>query len=340
MARVLPQFHAPKHLPLLSRWPTEQPFMTFQSASAVADVTDFSGIDEISGFTALSGHTSNIGMFAAIDDSVADKVFLIDREGDSQGEITLTGISWTDAEAMGSYTSTTDNKRYLVIGEIGDNGAVRSTKTFIRFEEPLVTGSDITIAAVDVEEIVVQFPASPTFVQTPGAGTNRGDSEAFFVCPIDEKIYLMSKREIYNRIYSLPLQTSYTGTQTLTYEGEMNSAVAALTSTGPSSPTPMTNATDAAISTDGKSVLIKTYDKVYQFYRSDTSIPWSTIMQNQTPIEDPNYVGLGAGPSQEPQGEALTFDANDTGYYTTSEYSGSPGSLPIYYYAGERVLKP
>ena len=28
----------------------------------------------------------------------------------------------------------------------------------------------------------------------------------------------------------------------------------------------------------------------------------------------------------------MTFDANDSGYYTVSEYSGSPGSLPLYYY--------
>ena len=50
------------------------------------------------------------------------------------------------------------------------------------------------------------------------------------------------------------------------------------------------------------------------------------------PIEETNYVGFGAGPSQEPQGEAITFDANDSGYYTVSEYTGSPGTLPIYYY--------
>ena len=308
----------------------EGDFMVFQSASAVANIVDFAAIDEISGMIALSGHTANIGTFAVIDDGVANTVFFIDRDGVSQGTLLLDGTTWTDAEAMLAYTDQTTGVRYNMIGEIGDNGASTVTKNFIRYEEPLVTGSAITIAAADVEEIPWVFPATPTFVSSPGAGTNRGDSEGTFVCPIDEKIYVISKREPKPRLYSMPLASSYVGTTTLTYEGEIE-GVKNLT-TGPSSPNPTTNVTEAAISNDHNVVLLKTYDKVYQYYRTDQSITWSTVLTVSSPVEDTNYVGFGSGPGQEPQGEAMTFDANDTGYYTTSEIVGSPGSLPIYYY--------
>ena len=307
----------------------EGDFMVFQSASAVANIVDFAAIDEISGMIALSGHTANIGTFAVIDDSVANTVFFIDRDGVSQGTLLLDGTTWTDAEAMLAYTDQTTGVRYNLIGEIGDNNANTTTKNFIRYEEPLVTGSAITIAAADVEEIPWVFPATPTFVSSPGSGTNRGDSEGTFVCPIDEKIYVISKREPKPRLYSMPLQSSYVGTTTLTYEGEIE-GVENMTS-GPSSPTPTTNVTEAAISNDHNVVLLKNYDSVYQYYRTDQSITWSTVLTVSSPVEEPNYVGLGSGPSQEPQGEAMTFDANDAGYYTTSEYNGG-GTLPLYYY--------
>ena len=89
--------------------------------------------------------------------------------------------------------------------------------------------------------------------------------------------------------------------------------------------------TEACISRNGQFVLVKSYTDVYQFWREDTSIPWYTVMQEQTPIVDPNYVGLGAYP-QEPQGESMTFDAEDKGYYTTTE-NGAGATLPIYYYS-------
>jgi len=304
-------------------------FMVFQSASAVANIVDFAAIDEISGMIALSGHTANIGTFAVIDDSVANTVFFIDRDGASQGTMLLEGSTWTDAETMLAYTDQTTGVRYNLIGEIGDNGASTVTKNFIRYEEPVVDGTTFTLAASSVEEIPWVFPATPTFVSSPGAGTNRGDSEGAFVCPIDEKIYVISKREPKPRLYSMPLQSSYVGTTTLTYDGEIE-GVENLT-TGPSSPTPTTNVTDAAISNDHNVVLLKNYDSVYQYYRTDQSITWSTVLTVSSPVEDPNYVGLGAGPGQEPQGEALTFDANDTGYYSTSEYKGG-GTLPLFYY--------
>jgi hypothetical protein len=304
-------------------------YAVFNTASAVANiVAGPTSLDEISGMTSLA-LTTNIGTFAMIDDDVDDRIFFIDRDGASQGAMVLESYVWDDGEAMFGYTDQTTNVKYLMIGEIGDNGAAFTTRSLIRTVEPEVDGSTFTIAASAYEVIDYQFPATPTFVSNPGAGTNRGDSEAAFVCPIDERIYILTKREPKPRVYSLPLQSSYTGTQTLTYHGEIN-GVENLTS-GPSSPTPTTNATEATLSPDFTKVLIKNYDKVFQYYRTDNTIPWTTVLTVSSPVEDENYVGLGSGPGQEPQGEAMTWDPSGNGYYTTSEYTGG-GTLPLYYY--------
>ena len=311
-------------------------YAVFTGVSAVANVVDGpTALNEISGMTALSGHTSNIGMFAVIDDNVNDRIFFIDRDGASQGAAILQSDTWNDGEAVTGYTDQTTGTRHLIIGGFGDNTGTRDLKKLIITEEPIVTGSDITINSADYEVVEFRFPSTPAFVDSPNNDDARGDAEAFFVCPLDQKIYIMSKREQYNRVYSLPLQSSYTGVQTLTYEGEMSQSVEPLTTADGSIPggaSPYSNAVDAAINNDLKVVLVKNLDKVYQFYRTDTSIPWSTVLTVSAPIEETNYVGFGAGPSQEPQGEAMTFDANDSGYYTVSEYTGSPGSLPLYYY--------
>ncbi len=332
MARVLPSFHAPQNVGLLARFPYFNMF--FNSASAVCNIADgASSINEISGMHALSGHTGNIGTFAVIDDDITDRIFFIDRDGASQSYVQLTNLTWQDGECVTGYTDASTGTRYLVIGEIGDNNAVRTYKKLHRFVEPEVTGSVVTIGTTDYDTITAQFPATPTFTSTPGAGGILGDTEALVIDPIGEKIFIFTKREPQTRIYSLPLQSTYPGIQTFTYEGDVNSTVVVNTS-GPSTVAGGTyqGVTETALSNGSHHLLMKTYDKVYQFWREDPTADWADILQDQTPIVDDNYVGLGASPSQEPQGEAMTFDANDTGYYTTSENSAG-ATLPIYYYS-------
>ena len=305
-------------------------YAVFTGVSAVANIADGpTALDEISGMTALSGHTSNIGMFALVDDSVTDRIFFIDRDGASQGAALIESDTITDTEAIAGYTDQTTGIRKLVIGSIGDNPGTRDTKKLIITDEPQVTGSDFTILDTDYEAVDFRYPSSPAFEESPNNNDARGDAESMFVCPIDAKIYVITKRENPARVYSLPLQASYTGTQTMTYEGEMTGEV---TYTASGTYPTEGNAVDAAISNDLTKVLVKTYNEVYQFYRTDTAIPWSTVLTVSAPVEETNYVGYGSGPSKEPQGEAITFDANDTGYYTTSEVVGTPGSLPLYYY--------
>ena len=291
----------------------------FFPASAAATHDD-SSIDEISGMYAMT-KAGNENNFVVVDDSVNDKMFIIDRDADKVCELALNGTTWSDAEEVSGYVDATDGTSYILLMEYGDNSANKTTKTIYRFEEPTVTGSNLTVTTFDTIDFV--YPASPVWE----GGSNLGDAEASFACPADGKIYIMSKRETRNFIFSLPIQDTYTGTQTLTYEGLMHADVAEETG-GVISPA---NAVAACISNGLDNVLVKTYDKVYQFFRTNRSDDWATIMTLSAPTEETNYVGRGDAPSQERQGEAICFEHNDEGYFTISEFNGQ-SSTPFFYY--------
>jgi len=291
----------------------------FFPASAVATHDD-GAMDEISGLYAMT-KSGNENYFVGVDDSVGDTLFVVDRDFDQVQQLELDGVTWTDAEEVSGYKDLTTGTSYILLMEYGDNSANRTTKTIYRFEEPTVTTNDATITTFDTIDFV--YPASPTWE----GGSNLGDAEASFACPADGKIYIMSKRETRNFIFSLPIQDTYTGTQTLTYEGLMHADVAEETG-GVISPA---NAVAACISNGLDNVLVKTYDKVYQFFRTNRADDWATIMTLSAPTEETNYVGRGDAPSQERQGEAICFEHNDEGYFTISEFNGQ-SSTPFFYY--------
>ncbi len=278
---------------------------------------------ELSGLAALL-KSGNEGYFVGAHDSNTGRIFVFNKYGENKGDIILTGATMTDAEEVSVYTTGGVSK--IVVGAFGDNAANRATKQLFRFTEPTITGSNITIPNDGSwEQINFQYPATPLWED----GSNLGDAEAMFIDAVgDNKIYIISKRETVNKIFSLPLQSSYTGTQTMTYEGEVHANVAEETG-GIISPA---NAVAAAISQDGLHVLIKTYKKIYQFTRTSTSTSIATLLAT-APVEVP-YVGLGAHPSAEPQGESVAFDKTDSGYYTISEQGTGSASttFPFFYF--------
>ena len=291
----------------------------FYTASA-AGTQDDASMDEISGMYAMT-KSGNENYFVGVDDSVDTTMFVFDRDSDKVCTIALNGATWVDGEEVSGYIDATDGTHYILLMQIGDNNAARTTKKIFRFEEPTITGSNLTVNTFD--EISFVYPASPVWE----GGSNLGDAEATFACPSDGKIYIMSKRETRNFIFSLPIQDTYTGTQTLTYEGLMHADVAEETG-GVTSPA---NAVAACISNGLDNVLVKTYNKVYQFYRTNRSDDWATIMTLSAPTEEPNYVGRGDAPSQERQGEAMCFEHTDEGYFTLSEFNGQ-SSVTFFYY--------
>ncbi len=119
------------------------------------------------------------------------------------------------------------------------------------------------------------------------------DAEAFFVNPSTKDIYIITKRDSQSRVYRLPYPQDISSTIIATYVGAL----------------PFSGATSSAISTDGTEIMIKTYAAIYYWKKNGGEAPETTLMRSATKL----------GYQMEQQGEAITFDESNSGFYTLSE---------------------
>jgi hypothetical protein len=84
---------------------------------------------------------------------------------------------------------------------------------------------------------------------------------------------------------------------------------------------PYTGIVSAAISTDAKEIMIKTYTNLFYYQHSFNETIDQTLQKNYTNLP---Y-------TLEPQGEAVAFAADGSGFYTVSEKSFA-SSVNVYFY--------
>ena len=171
-------------------------------------------------------------------------------------------------------------KSYVYVGDIGDNDAIYPLKYIYRFEEPDLTPNKIAkITSLD----------TITFRLSDG----KKDSETLMINPQTKSLYVVSKREKPVFVYELPFPQSTD--DTLVAQKGIS--------------LPVTQIVSASISSKGDEIIMKNYEHIYY---------WKT-KQGET-IEKalarvPNEVDY----DPEPQGEAITWAANGSGFYTISE---------------------
>lgn len=175
----------------------------------------------------------------------------------------------------------------IYIGDIGDNNAAYPNYTIYKFPEP-VTVDTVT----NTEAIRFQYP------------DGSHDAEAFLVDAATKDIFIITKRDNPSKIYKL----SYP------YNGGMNTlaAVGSLAYGG---------VVSAALSTDGKEIIVKTYTALYRYTRSGSESLEKTLQQAGKTL----YYKI------EPQGEAVAFAADNSGFYTLSE-KGMSATVNLYFY--------
>jgi hypothetical protein len=129
------------------------------------------------------------------------------------------------------------------------------------------------------------------------------DAEAFIVDPVTKDIYVITKRDNPSRIYKISFPF-----------GADNTAVLA-------GNLPFTGVVSATLSEDGKECIVKTYNNLYYYtIAPGNSIP-QILMHTYIPL--PYHI--------EPQGEAVCFAADGSGFYTLSE-KGFSSSVNLYFY--------
>lgn len=282
---------------------------------------------EMSGL-ATPNLAANSAYLWVISDSAANMVAMVKAsDATNQGVLTLTGqTAMVDLEDIES--SSVGGVNYLYAMDFGNNGNGVDSRgagidlRIFRIVEPTITGSNISTS--NFIEINCAFPAG-------NLPTSR-DCEASIV---DEngKIWIITKRDATQKVYSLAHSATYTGTQTLVYEGAMTSIPASTTVALGATPC---YAVDAAMNKLGTEILVKNYSDIYYFSRDpDTQTVIQALQGTATAV--PAYAGGGSTspktshPNAEPQGEGICYSYDGRDLYSTSEFVSTEGSSASQY---------
>jgi len=177
----------------------------------------------------------------------------------------------------------------IYIGNIGDNNQVHTDYSIYYFAEPLSSADTVT----NITTIGFQYP------------DGSHDADAFLIDPATKDIFIITKRDNPSRIYKLSFPYDIISLNTVNLSGSLA----------------YSDVTSAAITQDGKEILIKTYTAINYYTRK----PGETIEQT---LQQP-YTQLPYTP--EPQGEAITFANNNSGFFTLSE-TGFSTIQNLYFY--------
>ncbi len=209
------------------------------------------------------------------------QLYKIGHNGQVLKKVYIKGVSNRDWEDMDLAAGK------IYIGEIGDNAENYSSYKIYSFPEP----SELQDTVSQVETVSFTYP------------DGSHDAEAFLVDPVTKDIYVITKRDDPSRIYKLSFP--YAANNVLTLEGSL----------------PYMGVVAAAVSSDGKEIIIKTYTNLFHYKRKSGQ----TITQAlQSAFVTLKY-------TIEPQGEAISFAANGSGFFTISEKGFAPW-VNIYFY--------
>ncbi len=224
------------------------------------------------------------------DSGNAAEVYLLNDKAEIVMTVVLKGIKNRDWEDITIGPGPEAGKSYLYVAEIGDNNARYPDKSLYRLEEPIFSEEKIIVTQVDRLVVVLSD------------GTR--DTEAIMVDPLTNNFYICSKREDSVRLYEIlyPFLTD-------TLQAEK---VATL---------PFKNIVAAGISPDGTEVLMKDYDRIYYWKRSNSEKVVDLIQQ------PPGLLTY----KREILGEAIAWKRDGSGFYTLSEtVKNAEGQLLFY----------
>jgi len=242
-------------------------------------------ITEASGLAA-SAETPGV-LWTHNDSEDTTRIFAVGLRGEAYGTFYLEGSRARDWEDIAVGPGPDSTVSYLFVADIGDNNASYETKRIYRVAEPTVdTGAGNVVGVLrGVETITYRYP--------DGAR----DAECLMVDPLTRDLYVVSKREPDVRVYRAPWPQSTTETITLEHVATLDT---------------ITWATAGDISSDGREILIKNYASIYYWQRDEEETIAEAL--ERKPLLLPY--------TPEPQGEAITWLRDGSGYYTVSEEPG------------------
>ncbi|MBN1973295.1 MAG: hypothetical protein JW787_06625 [Sedimentisphaerales bacterium] len=281
--------------------------LPFSAAAGAQDIKFNSGINvgtiqtdliqEASGIIASRKNESVLWVHN--DSGNSAKLYAINPAGELLGVFIIKDARCRDWEDIAIGPGPDKNSDYLYIGDIGDNAGEYPSITVYCIPEPIIDSNsyDIEIETEPAAAIELVYPDKPQ------------DAETLLVDPLNRDIYIISKRDLFSRVYCAPYPQS-------TDKPAKMVLMAML---------PWGLAVGGDVSPDGRLVIVRGLTSASIWRRPEGEPLWRAFIQEYSTIEL----------MPEPQGEAICFDTNNLGFFTVSEKPHQP----IYYYPSLDSLK-
>ena len=270
--------------------------------STLAGRLQNANIDEASGLARSQRYPD---VFWVANDDGPSVLYAIDGTGKDLGRVEIKDASNRDWEDLASFTL--DGVPYLVAADIGDNDGVRKDVRLYIIEEP-EAGDDKVKPEWRIE---FTYPEGPR------------DAESIAVDVENERVLVLTKRDVPALLYALPLQP---GTKKR-IDAERLGVVASLPQPSRSDLEFATRAntwhwqpTSMDISDDGAQAIVLTYGGVFLYPRA-AGQDWLEALQ-----QPPRVVSRSANR----QAESIAFDpAGDTVFITIEQRNAPLFRLPV-----------
>ena len=274
---------------LLCALPTAARSLDFETAITIGTINS-DALVEASGIVASR---TNPNVFWTHNDGPRNHLYAFRMDGALLADFTFGGAP-LDVEDIAFGPGLNSSHEYIYLADIGSNSATRDTVAVYRVSEPAVDqawANDPFVDGLLSETFYLKYPD----------GTY--DAEALFIDPLDNTLYIATKQTGTSRIYSFPV-SELVSNETHDLKFELAITFDRI------------NAGD--ISRDGKTIALRRGGRANAWIRN----PGETIAQ--TLARDVTRIPL----ASEPNGEALSFLPDNTGYITLSEGTFQP----IYFY--------
>jgi len=227
----------------------------------------------------------------AHNDSLNEPIlYAIGTDGRDRGSLRLEGASYLDWEDMASFVR--DGQAYLVIGDIGDNKALRPFVSLYFLEEPAISADGLGVG----RSVHVEWALHFRYEDGPR------DSEALAIDEAGERILLLSKRTSPSVLYELPLTRPDDSGEPLLKARR----IAELPELG--APTGMD------LSPDGSRAVVQTGRRTHVFLREDGQEWKDAFTGTPQPVDMPRMSSI----------EAVTFDRHGRSVFVTREKRPNP----------------
>jgi len=253
----------------------------------------------------LQASHSNNGNFFSHNDDGKPQIFMLDESGGNLGHMEIEPAKNKDWEDITSIPVGDD--RWLVAGDIGDNGKNRKNIKLYFVKEPKPGQKGRYSGHLDLEHrLTLTYPDGPR------------DCESMSYDPIGKQILLLSKRDKPARLYAIDLQTALNEDEVeLEFLGSISPlrppTVADRVEWGGRAGW-ISQPTGLDISPDGSEAVVITYRSLYRFHRQEGE-DWLTAMQRK-----PEEV---VGPPAK-QNEAVAYSTDGKSIFVVTEKHPAP----------------